>query len=75
MKREMMIEWSTEYTELEDGETLETKLKLTSDDDNTLWLTFENGANIEYVRMIPKEDIVKLSRFFYDAADFIKRDS
>lgn len=73
MKREISVEWTTEITET-DSEW-KTKITLINDDSGFLWFEFNNGDNREYARCIPREDIVKLSRFFYDAADFIKMDS
>jgi hypothetical protein len=67
MKREMSIEWGT-------GD--ETKITIENDDEGILWLTFQGGESDKvYRRAIEDKDIIKLSRFFYDASDFIKRDS
>lgn len=79
MKREISVEWLTEFNEarINDLELREssTKLILESDDDGVIWFVFKTGFGTEFRRSICPDYIVKLSRFFYDAADFIKVDS
>lgn len=74
MKREMNVEWGTGDNELEPMH--DTKITIENDEEGVLWLSFQGGESDKIYRsMIEQKDIIKLSRFFYDAADFIKRDS
>lgn len=72
MNRRTIVEWDTENNEEESGELLSTKISLENDDDGNIYIYFDMGRGIQFKRLINPVEIVKLSRFFYDASDFIK---
>lgn len=78
MNRKMSVSWNTTFNETrtstEGFSNIETTISLENDDTGVLWLRLTSDDNDDFIRRIHEEDIVKLSRFFYDASDFVKRD-
>lgn len=67
----MSVTWSTKETEEQDG-NLATEIKIRKDSDGDIWIDFDLDRTNLYTRKIHACDKYEMSRFFYEASDFMK---